>query len=73
MKTAVKVYGPAMSWNIARVLVSLEEAGVEYKVVSVDFAAGEHKSPAHLARNVSRSVAFIFLELFYPVKLPCYK
>lgn len=48
----VKVYGAARSWNIARVLLILEEAGVEYEVVAVDFAAAEHKSPAHLVRNV---------------------
>ncbi|KAM0845587.1 hypothetical protein ACQ4PT_056266 [Festuca glaucescens] len=52
MAPVVKVYGTAKSWNISRVLVSLEEAGVKYEVVAVDFAAGEHMSPAHLARNV---------------------
>uniref|UniRef100_M8CJG2 glutathione transferase n=1 Tax=Aegilops tauschii TaxID=37682 RepID=M8CJG2_AEGTA len=52
MEPVVKVYGPAMSWNIARVLVSLEESGVKYELVAVDFAAAEHKSPAHLARNL---------------------
>ncbi|KAM0845588.1 hypothetical protein ACQ4PT_056266 [Festuca glaucescens] len=51
MAPVVKVYGTAKSWNISRVLVSLEEAGVKYEVVAVDFAAGEHMSPAHLARN----------------------
>ncbi|XP_037461578.1 glutathione S-transferase 1-like [Triticum dicoccoides] len=51
MEPVVKVYGPAMSWNIARVLVSLEESGVNYELVAVDFAAAEHKSPAHLGRN----------------------
>nr|CAD1829635.1 unnamed protein product [Ananas comosus var. bracteatus] len=47
----VKVYGAAMSTNVARVIVCLEEVGAEYEVVPVDFATGEHKSPAHLARN----------------------
>ncbi|CAM0944069.1 unnamed protein product [Alopecurus aequalis] len=51
MAPVVKVYGTAKSWNISRVLVSLEEAGVEYEVVAVDFAAAEHKNSAHLARN----------------------
>ncbi|CAN6183622.1 unnamed protein product [Urochloa humidicola] len=47
----VKVYGPAMSTNVARVLVCLEEVGAEYEVVNIDFQAKEHKSPEHLARN----------------------
>ncbi|KAL6615182.1 hypothetical protein ACP70R_037452 [Stipagrostis hirtigluma subsp. patula] len=47
----VKVFGPAMSTNMARVLVCLEEVGAEYEVVDVDFDAGEHKRPEHLARN----------------------
>ncbi|KAL6627880.1 hypothetical protein ACP70R_031606 [Stipagrostis hirtigluma subsp. patula] len=47
----VKVFGPAMSTNVARVLVCLEEVGAEYEVVDVDFDAGEHKRPEHLARN----------------------
>ena len=57
MEPVVKVYGPAMSWNIARVLVSLEESGVKYELVAVDFAAAEHKSAAHLARNVRRPLS----------------
>ena len=48
----VKVFGPAMSTNVARVLVCLEEVGAEYEVVNIDFQAKEHKSPEHLARNV---------------------
>ncbi|KAL6890570.1 hypothetical protein ACP4OV_008825 [Aristida adscensionis] len=47
----VKVFGPAVSTNAARVLVCLEEVGAEYEVVDVDFNAGEHKGPEHLARN----------------------
>ncbi|RCV25488.1 hypothetical protein SETIT_5G171100v2 [Setaria italica] len=47
----VKVFGPAMSTNVARVLVCLEEVGAEYEVVNIDFQAKEHKGPEHLARN----------------------
>ncbi|SPT15777.1 unnamed protein product [Triticum aestivum] len=47
----VKVFGQAMSPNVARVLVFLEEAGADYELVDVDFQAKEHKSPDHLARN----------------------
>jgi len=47
----VKVFGPAMSTNVARVVVCLEEVGAEYEVVNIDFQSKEHKSPEHLARN----------------------
>ncbi|TVU20842.1 hypothetical protein EJB05_30442, partial [Eragrostis curvula] len=47
----IKVYGPAASTNVARVLVCLEEVGVEYELVPVDMPSGEHKRPEHLARN----------------------
>ncbi|KAM0825336.1 hypothetical protein ACQ4PT_069632 [Festuca glaucescens] len=49
----VKVFGPAMSTNVARVLVFLEEVGAEYEVVDIDFKVMEHKSPEHLGRNVT--------------------
>ncbi|KAM3351573.1 hypothetical protein ACQJBY_023503 [Aegilops geniculata] len=47
----VKLYGMTMSWNVTRCVAALEEAGVEYDVVPIDFGAGEHKAPDHLARN----------------------
>ena len=49
----VKVFGPARSTNVARVLVCLEEVGAEYEVVNINLQAKEHKGPEHLARNVS--------------------
>ncbi|KAJ3669032.1 hypothetical protein LUZ60_010982 [Juncus effusus] len=48
---AVKLYGSILSPNMVRVLVCLEEVGAEYELVPIDMATGEHKSPAHLARN----------------------
>jgi glutathione S-transferase len=48
----MKVFGSAMATSVARVLVCLEEVGAEYELVPMDFATAEHKSPAHLARNV---------------------
>ncbi|KAL6615177.1 hypothetical protein ACP70R_037447 [Stipagrostis hirtigluma subsp. patula] len=47
----IKVYGPAASTNVARVLVCLEEVGLDYELVPVDMTKGEHKSPAHVSRN----------------------
>ena len=49
----VKVFGPARSTNVARVLVCLEEVGAEYEVVNINLQAKEHKGPEHLARNVN--------------------
>ncbi|VAH01899.1 unnamed protein product [Triticum turgidum subsp. durum] len=54
----VKVFGPAMSTNVARVLLCLEEVGAEYEVVDIDFKAMEHKSPEHLVRNVRPNPCF---------------
>jgi len=48
----VKVFGPLLSPNVTRVILCLEEVGVEYEIVNVDFDTGEHKSPEHLQRNV---------------------
>jgi glutathione S-transferase len=48
----VKVFGSAAFTNVARVLVCLEEVGVDYEIVDIDFHVKEHKSPEHLARNV---------------------
>jgi len=48
----VKVFGSAVFANAARVMACLEEVGVEYDVVEVDYMAKEHKGLEHLARNV---------------------
>ncbi|KAL6608206.1 hypothetical protein ACP70R_041269 [Stipagrostis hirtigluma subsp. patula] len=48
---AVKVYGWAISPFVSRVLLCLEEAGVEYELVAMSRAAGDHRRPEHLARN----------------------
>ena len=50
----VKLFGHPMSTNVARVLICLEEVGADYELVPVDFLAGEHNSPQHVQRNVSR-------------------
>ncbi|KAJ3669615.1 hypothetical protein LUZ60_011565 [Juncus effusus] len=47
----IKVYGPAESPNVARVLLCLEEVEAKYEYVRLDFAAGEHKSSEQLTRN----------------------
>jgi len=47
----VKVYGWAVSPFVARALVCLEEAGVDYELVAMSADAGDHRRPDHLARN----------------------
>lgn len=51
MAPAVKVYGWAVSPFVARALLCLEEAGVDYELVPMSRAAGDHRQPEHLARN----------------------
>jgi glutathione S-transferase len=48
----MKVYGWAVSPWMARVLICLEEAGVEYELVPMSRVGGDHRRPEHLARNV---------------------
>jgi glutathione S-transferase len=47
----ITVHGTPRSMGVARVLTTLHEKGLQYKSVSVDMAAKEHKSPAFLAKN----------------------
>ncbi|XP_044960460.1 glutathione S-transferase 4-like [Hordeum vulgare subsp. vulgare] len=51
MAPAVKVYGWAMSPFVARPLLCLEEAGVDYELVPMSREAGDHRQPDFLARN----------------------
>ncbi|XP_066361020.1 glutathione S-transferase F13-like [Miscanthus floridulus] len=51
---AVKVYGWAISPFVSRVLLCLEEAGVDYELVAMSREAGDHRHhrrPDYLARN----------------------
>ncbi|CAD6272812.1 unnamed protein product [Miscanthus lutarioriparius] len=48
---AVKVYGWTISPFVSRVLLCLEEAGVDYELVSMSRDTGDHRHPDHLARN----------------------
>lgn len=48
---AVTVYGPAFSTYVRSARLALEEKGVAYELKHVDFASGEIKQPAHLARH----------------------
>jgi glutathione S-transferase len=47
----MKIYGSAMSTCTRRVLCTLAEKQATYELVSIDFAKGEQKTPAHLARQ----------------------
>jgi glutathione S-transferase len=44
------IYGGS-TYNATKVLFTAEELGVPYEYVHLNFATGEHKSPAHLARH----------------------
>jgi glutathione S-transferase len=47
----MKIYGNPMSTCTRRVLATLAEKQAAYDMVVLDFAKGEHKTPAHLARQ----------------------
>lgn len=52
MATPVKVYGPAFSSAVSRVLACLIEKEVEFQLVAVNMAKGEHKKPDYLKIQV---------------------
>ena len=47
----MKIFGNSMSTCTRRVLTALEEKNAKYELVTLDFAKGDHKSPANLARQ----------------------
>ncbi|OVA14845.1 Glutathione S-transferase [Macleaya cordata] len=47
----LKIYGIPASTCVARIMICLEEKGVEYELVPVDMATGEHKRHPYLAKN----------------------
>ncbi|KAJ0960140.1 hypothetical protein J5N97_002059 [Dioscorea zingiberensis] len=47
----LKLYGAPASTCSARVKAALEELGVAYEFVPINFATGEHKQPPHISRN----------------------
>jgi glutathione S-transferase len=47
----LKIFGHPMSTCTRKVLMTLAETNTPYELSLVDFAKGEHKAPAHLARQ----------------------
>ncbi len=47
----MKIYGHPMSTCTRKVLATLAEKQAKFDLVTVEFATGEHKKPAHLARQ----------------------
>jgi glutathione S-transferase len=47
----IKLFGHPMSTCTRKVLFTLNETNTPYELVTVDFAKGEHKAAAHLARQ----------------------
>ncbi|XP_058725427.1 glutathione S-transferase-like [Vicia villosa] len=48
MATPVKVYGPAFSPTVSRVLTCLNEKDIQFQLVPVNMSKGEHRSPNFL-------------------------
>jgi glutathione S-transferase len=51
MPTMIKLFGHPMSTCTRKVLFTLHETNTPYELTTVDFAKGEHKGAAHLARQ----------------------
>lgn len=47
----LKIYGNPVSTCTRKVLMTLAETNTPYELVTIDFATGEHKKPAHVARQ----------------------
>ncbi len=47
----LKIFGHPMSTCTRKVLMTLAETNTPYELSTIDFAKGEHKQPAHLARQ----------------------
>jgi glutathione S-transferase len=47
----MKIYGNPLSTCTRKVLMTLAETNTPYEFVLVDFSKGEHKQPAHMARQ----------------------
>ncbi|KAK9164618.1 hypothetical protein Scep_000217 [Stephania cephalantha] len=45
---SVKVYGPPLSTAVSRVLACLFEKEVEFQIINVEMAKGQHKTPDYL-------------------------
>lgn len=47
----MRIFGDPLSTNTRKILTTLAELDMPYEMVHVDFARGEHKGEAHLARQ----------------------
>lgn len=47
----MKIFGHPMSTCTRKVLMTLAETNIPHEMIVVDFAKGEHKAPAHVARQ----------------------
>ncbi|GLA19142.1 hypothetical protein AnigIFM62618_006805 [Aspergillus niger] len=46
-----KIYGSISSTCTQRVLIVLEELGIDYELISINMRAGVHKSPSYLSEH----------------------
>ena len=48
---AIKLYGPAMSTCVKRVVTTLKEKGLQYELIPIDLSKGEHKTASFLEKQ----------------------
>lgn len=56
---AIKLYGNPLSTCTRRVAAVFKEKNVPYELIVIDFAKGEHKSPAFVAKQPFGQVPYI--------------
>ena len=59
---AIKVFGPASSICVQRVLLTLREKQLEYELIPVEMTKGEHKSPQYLEHQPFGVVPYLIDE-----------
>lgn len=65
MATPVKVYGPPLSTAVSRVLACLLEKDVEFQLIPINMAKGEHKKADFIkiqVRTTSNDFFFLILK-----------
>jgi glutathione S-transferase len=59
MSKSIKLYRHALSGHSHRVEPFLSLLGLDYELINVDFAKGEHQQPAFLSKNIFGQVPVI--------------
>jgi glutathione S-transferase len=62
----MKLYGAAHFTCTKRVVTILKETNTPYELIVVDFAAGEHKTPAYLEKQPFGQLPYLEVSSHHP-------